>query len=1212
MTDSNETLDRPRLYKVGSFPLEALSPKAFEQFIYGCLLCIDDLLGIEITGNPSGPGDGGFDLEGRVLSTGRVVCVQCKRQLQPLTRHQVAIELAKVAATSMLGKSNVGQHWFICTGGVSIQLRNLSREESRTEMAVEAAEQLVSGQNPELSSLRKRLEAAGYDPKTVAISYVKNLDLLVTWDKLELDSALSPRWSKVIEVVERYFELESLVHEYPRALFDKERYTAEHASFAPVIELRWSSAALPEEMKVATSPGSRLSNASVQGDIAASIVELHHLPAGALVLLLGNGGAGKSIALASARAKALRDKANHVLPVMIALANYVPGDLYRLIHEELDVQHGFWHTLPDPVLLLCDGLNECPPDNVGALLAELKPLLTRKRITCVISTRESARQKSVVLPQLPAACFALEAITLTSIRAMAGHELHDGSDDDFVSAYRSLIDRSGSSQLWTPFAVAMALELWVGNRTLPTNLSNLLRVLLRSRCVRNSELTGSHVNDDVVLLLAGALAYECLVVDKRLECPAVEAGRWIAAAKKHCLDAFGVQSMTDQDVFSLLNKYELLRPSGRGHYGFGHQLIAGALAAPLLAHCWKQNLSSLAHSIVDDVWVFAAPIIAREESEAFCAALFKADSRLGARAARELPAEYHSFAENLLRRAIAAENKEDIRIQGLFGLGQLGTPDAVATLRNVLSDLSGELKHCAKRALAFAGDREFLTRILRKIDEMNEFPATFSGGETDVLAAAPLSVKIELARERLFNTTPGTPVSESMFLLGYEGEASDAPLLERHLRANRRNMKAWHRGMLALHRISRARAKALLDETLLTVAEPHQQGRLMTVAALVGIDIDLHVAFACALSQTLLQGEDRGASVDFDQFVSSVFPRFVLNAELISQIERELRSSIGECRARLWKIASYCESSSIAEYAAQSIEAWNADRCYACDFFVRQPVLANTFLVRLINACEIGFENEEIWFDWHSARAIELMGELGWSAKATDQLSKMFSRLARVRLAVNREEIESLCRADAALLDDSGRVTPRYGLNYMQALLVGSAVKARPYISDENLLSLLHFDARTFGCEGQRRLLLSGVSDALIDTELPTIIDRTCQLSSIALACSRGASKIRLQLLAGHLRDSIGIPSHLTILCEAIEASWSRETCEMVTTTIAKIDEWPQNKTQSFWDIVAIVDAKISPVDEDVFRAALLRAKTPFAIRILQLWLDRTMGVRIG
>lgn len=130
-----DAVDRAPLYDGNGFPLDGLSPTEFEKFVFSCLLCVEDVHGLKITGKPSGTGDGGFDVQGEVIATNRLVCVQCKRQKEPLGIPQIAAELAKVAATAALEGSDVGEHRFICTGGIQGKLRKQLRETLRRQLS---------------------------------------------------------------------------------------------------------------------------------------------------------------------------------------------------------------------------------------------------------------------------------------------------------------------------------------------------------------------------------------------------------------------------------------------------------------------------------------------------------------------------------------------------------------------------------------------------------------------------------------------------------------------------------------------------------------------------------------------------------------------------------------------------------------------------------------------------------------------------------------------------------------------------------------------------------------------------------------------------------------------------------------------------------------------------------------------------------------------
>jgi hypothetical protein len=601
-------VDRKTLYDGRRLPVEALSPDEFENFVFSCLLCIQEILGLRVTGKPSGSGDGGFDVQGEVIASNRLACVQCKRQKEPLGVPQVAGELAKVAATAALEGSDVGEHRFICTGGVRNVLTKQIREKTRQQLAVGAGEQLATASSGELATLRERLEKDGADPRQVAESYVRGLDLITAWGLQEFDAALSPRWVDVLQIIERHFSITTVVREHPRASFDRSAYLSEHIEFRTVVEPRLSESSLPAAITASTAADPRVASVISTRRIK-TLYELADLESGELAVLIGDGGVGKSTALQLIRAEVLRTTPDSSLSVMIPLVNYSSGGLDRAIHQELGVDQGTWRSLPDRVLLLCDGLNECPSSNVQDFLDELKPLLKRCRVACIISTRELTRHKKVILPQQPVVCVKVEGLTPIGIRRIAEHELQDQTPETFVNAFRSLADRSGSPLLWTPFAVMVALGLWRLTATLPTTLGEMLETLLQARCARDAESSEQGLGTEVILRLASSLAFQCLVVDRRLQCPAGEAGRCVREAKIYCADALGVSDMTEMQVVDLLARHELLQVSHSGHIGFGHQLMAGALAAPLLSNTWQNHMGSLGDPVADDAWIFAARLV---------------------------------------------------------------------------------------------------------------------------------------------------------------------------------------------------------------------------------------------------------------------------------------------------------------------------------------------------------------------------------------------------------------------------------------------------------------------------------------------------------------------------------------------------------------------------------------------------------------------------
>jgi len=1163
-----------------------------------------------MTGKPSGSGDGGFDVQGEVIFSKRLVCVQCKRQKEPLGTSKVAGELAKVAATAALEGSDVGEHRFICTGGIRTVLAKQLREKSRQHLAIAAGEKLATALSGELATLRVRLEKIGTDPRQVAESYVRGLNLLTAWGLQEFDAALSPKWSDVLHIAERYFRIATTVREHPRASFDRSAYIFEHKDFKAVVEPRLSESSLPERITT-SSAAAPSATPSFSSRRIKALHELAGLEAGELAVLIGNGGVGKSTALKLLRAEVLSTTPDSALSIMISLANYSPGSLDRTIHQELGVDQGTWRSLPDRVLLLCDGLNECPSVNVQAFLEELEPLLKRCRIACVISTREANRQKKVILTQQPVACVKVEGVTPIAIRRITEHELQDQSPGAFIAAYRSLADCSGSPLLWTPFAVMVALRLWKINAALPTTLGEMLETLLRARCARVAEFSEQGPGTEVILLLAGSLAFQCLVVDRRLQCPETEAGRCVREAKRYCADALGIADMTEMQVVDLLARHELLQVSQDGHISFGHQLLAGALAAPVLSRTWQDHTDCRGDPIADDAWIFTARLIPMEHMKCFLKAAFDVDLMLGARTARELQEEYHGIAEGLLDRSFAEESPEIVKIQGLFALSRLGSPGAVARLRKFAKGAGSPTHYAAQRALAETGDLEYLRQLLPEVDSMRSCGIKISGGNVGIWEAAPLPIRLDLARQRLAECDAGEPVGESLALLAYERDPSDVALAEKHLHAAS-HLAAWQSALYALHEISPVRAKEVVGETLRETSKPTEIAILMRSAALLGVAIDVRSAFDCAIVELSPDESTGKPEFDLHQLISDVVAKSPLPPDLIEVIERELPSSSGERRNRLWQIASGCKSSFIADYAVSCIANWGSDLGNACNFFIAQPELARVRRQQLVELCEKGFEDEQAWYGWYIWRALALVGELGFTPKAAERLSAMIERLVRVQSATEMNDISALSPGDAEVLKSSDSEHMRIHLGGLAAQLIPAAAKARRFLTDDVLLSILYFETTHNQVVNDVREALSDISDADIDEVLKQLQHKWTRLTALVAVCGRGSTEVRIDMLAREIRQGYTHPAAMHLVQEAIEACWCKQVCEMVAKTVAEIPTWSEYESQFFGDLFRVVAMKVGPDDQSIFEAEVPGARTDFALRILNLWRDYASGSRVG
>jgi hypothetical protein len=1209
MTDLWDTPDGRPLYAGRDFPFHELTPEKFEDFVFASMQCIAGDLGLRIIGKPSGTGDGGFDVQAELIDSNRSVCIQCKRQKDKLSSPQAADELAKVAARSKLEGANVAEHRFICTGGVRTKLIAELRESSRDRIAFLAGENLATANTGELSTLRKRLDEAGHDPREVAESYVRNLDVILAWSSHEFNVSLSRRWNEILEIAERYFQLETVVREFPRASFDRSAYIDEHLNVRLIIEPRLAPSVLPAGVTTTSTADPGWHEAPSPKTIT-NLLELAEIEPGGVAVVLGNGGVGKTEALRRTRALILQARSDSTLPILFPLTKYIPGHLDRVIEQELGVVHGTWRSLPDQIVILCDGLNECANSTARAFLSEIELLLKRKQVACIIAMRDATGRSKIVLPPATYAFVRVESITPIGIQHIAEATLNGENADKFLHNYRTIADTSSSPLLWTPFAVRTALKLWQINAELPASLGAMLEVLLASRCERNAEQDRDQLDPEVILLLASALAFEALIVKGQLECAAGEAGRWIQIAKSSCQHALGVSAMSDLQIIELLIAHDLLRRSEAGLYGFDHHLVAGALAAPLLAKCWREHLHALVDQVSDDAWVFAARLIPSDDISGYLDSLFHSDLILGARAARDLSSNAHQHAMAILKSCVAIGAPEPMRIQGVFALAALASPEAIILLKTMADDSTSDVFQAARKALAMTGDPVFLKTLLDMVEIMTAAPIQISGGDIAVWQSAPLVKRLDAARQRLAECSPGNYVGESLILIAVERDKDDVMLIESHLLAAK-DFKAWGKALHALNLVASDRAKAAVGVATSGDGGSAYKARLFRIASLAGVTIDIQRACQCVIAYQAAPEGDPHEGYAITQLIDDIIANAIIPVEIIETIAHELPRSTGDRRAHLWGLAMSCKSAALADLAASCIQAWNEDAWHACNYFLHHLDVAYERQATLTAACEAGLRREPEWWSLRTERTLALMARLGFSEKTTALLSSIVERFHRIREAIENGTLASLLPDDGAMLKDFS-AHPNLGLEMRMANFLPIIAQARHALPTKSLTDLLRVEFHSKAASEELREALSDQIDDDIDATLTDIQDPMTLAKSLVAMCPRGATETRIKLLDHLLRTAHTHPAIMHQVCEAVESCWSQPVLEMIVKAVSDIPTWSDFDIQIFWTFAHLVGRKSSNDDEAAIEAAMSHAKTAFAKRILELWRVSASQERIG
>lgn len=267
---------------------------------------------------------------------------------------------------------------------------------------------------------------------------------------------------------------------------------------------------------------------------------------------------------------------------------------------------------------------------------------------------------------------------------------------------------------------------------------------------------------------------------------------------------------------------------------------------------------------------------------------------------------------------------------------------------------------------------------------------------------------------------------------------------------------------------------------------------------------------------------------------------------------------------------------------------------------------------QLIHAMEVGLAKESTWFSWGVSRAFALVGKLGFSAQIAGLLSAMVERLTRVRRAVETGDIPSLSPSDAEILATTKQEDMTHHIEALVAPLIPAAASARLFLSEDVLLSLLYFDTSMYGVVDDLRDALSDLTDAAIDQALLQIEKNGTSLHGLVVACARGPSQVRVEMLARQLQHYYCIPMGLTLLCKAIESCWCKAICRMVVKTVAEIPKWSADTENFFWDFAKMVGRNVGPDDLGDIKIELSGARTSFAQRILGIWYDLASGERVG
>ncbi|MCP3924279.1 MAG: NACHT domain-containing protein [Desulfobacterales bacterium] len=777
-----KVMKKPNLYQGRPLPLADLTANSFEDFTHQILIELGNKRGFEIISGPQNSSDYGFDLVGRRISDGNLICIQCKRyNSSSVGLPTVSEELAKVAMNSHLEGSTVKEHYVLTTGSLTKDLNSNLRSTKRKNILESCLESL---EKDSLKNIVKKCKEKNLNVKKIVTDYIYSLEKIIVWSGRDIDNNLGSIWSKIEDIIEKHFKLERVLREYPRPDFDVSNYINEITTDDEnLIELISTPTVLPPNIsKIDPEKFNNKATEEFEFNDFKPIISDHLLskvPNKHSILLTGQGGAGKTTILTHFQevlSKKFENTGRFEVPIYIKLAGF-RTNLDDLIHDSLGITYGHWSSLPYNFFLLLDGLDEISTNDINLFTSQFNRILKRHDIKAIISLRTAGLRLPIYMPNI-SGYFSLNKLNFRQIIKFSESILNQSDSKIFVDILLNKANSLGSRTFTLPFGLMVALDYFKTHKNLPDNLYDIIMDIIKRRIDRNKSRPSSIdssinlVSENTIYALAESLAFEVRVILKKAALYKAEVENAIVAAlnrlKKR--NIFGASSLSDEIAFSISDHYEMQRNLDHNLYVMDHDLISDCLSAKLLAEHWKDYIDQAGDKIGWDAWTFASRFVVDSDQNDFLQRMLKQDLALAARCFKEMDEGDIKIIEREIE-SNAKDSSLHLFANAMYAASILKSNYCIKLLNESLSEKDPHRKYNTKRFLSISGDEKFLKEILKENELAKACSLNPSGGTFDMWFEAPVKVITKIAREQidkyLFGKVPHVPISlETLELYG--------------------------------------------------------------------------------------------------------------------------------------------------------------------------------------------------------------------------------------------------------------------------------------------------------------------------------------------------------------------------------------------------------------------------------------------------------------
>jgi energy-coupling factor transporter ATP-binding protein EcfA2 len=1212
----NEESVKPTLFRGQPIRLLDLTSDGFENFVYATMAEWASLHGFRVISGPSESSDSGFDVTGERQEDGKSVCIQCKRLKGTFHLNGAGPELAKVALKTALEGAQVVEHFVIATGSVGETLRSALRSKPRTTLAKAAAD--AAEKHADLATLRSKARERGFNVRDIVEKYVLQLERLRVWSGRDFDQELGRVWSKIIPLLERFFQVEIVFGEYPRPDFDRAQYLQSLAAEAPsdLIRLRAVLTDLPPnvdrtrgEDPLAEGRDSRDGDPKEEEGVLNVVTTLIQTPLKTCTILHGKSGSGKTTTLKLVLGAVAAEPStcdDGPLPVFVRLSSY-QGRLQDQIHAALHITHGTWTSLPGPFLLLLDGLDEMPTAQVQPLLDELDLVLRDESAACVLTIRGAGLRTHACLARARM-CLRILPLTLRDVIDIAKSRISSDQRESFLTQLRSRLRELWPSLLFLPFGCSAAIKIFVETGTLPSTSEKLIEGILIGRFKRNHLRSNSmeerlrDVPDAVVRGLAEAIAFEFRIKAQRASVTVQEAHEMVARslALVKSENRFGVSTLSDLDALVLLKHYEFLESSPDGRMQMPHDIMADFLAASRLAANWQHCVDHLESAVGQDAWSYASSLIPFAQQGVFLEAIAATDPIQAATCAAAMGGRAPELIEPLV---FALDNRNGILpiFQTASCMGVLGTPACLARLRDHIRRApKGSNRHYqAERALAQRGDEATLRFILTDEEPLVSSGLGGTGGQIDLWFQAPPDVTLSLARQRL-DAMPANPcVVLSLRTIELYGDDTDFARVRSALEKGS-SLAAFYAAAHCLLAFDRQRAVEILtsDAVLLPAVEQVPYAEVLSTAK---APLD-----TSPLLDELLNGSDP-TNVSPPNIRRRIL-EIVKKERLPDGYEPRIRAAFEKAdeyqQSDLWQVATAHRLRAFDDLAFAALSCGGMNEVGSAANFAKvrewQGEMSDRFAALCIDRAGAANGTE-----WHFPRMLEYLLQIGKEAQVAALLEPRLRDLVpRHKAARRRFRKEALSRRRNGV--DNPAEEEEFQLSVVIPDLVKIAANLSSYIPRDVAREIVGLDLSSAGDEARaaRCAIARCLSAVEIDAALMEIDEPGVRIQVLGGISDIGATPTRIEILCQELPKVLCWPMCKGALVRAVDNLWSRQVALASVNAIATV-KWPEYGSQLAHEFVDVVARRMtSELASAVVLPQIETTKDTDSREILQYWYD--------